>query len=49
MAETIERLKDQVGQQIQASSLYQSGHAWFSALTSRDQSMVKALSILVTQ
>jgi len=47
MAEIIERLKDQVSQQIQASSLYQSGHAWFRALTSRDQSMVKALSILV--
>ncbi len=47
MVEVIERLKEQVGQQIQASSLYQSGNAWFSALTSRDQSLVKGLSILV--
>ncbi len=47
MAEVIDRLKEQALQQLQASSLYQSGTAWFNSLTSRDQTLVKALSILV--
>ncbi len=47
MAELIERIKEKVGQQVQASSLYQSATTWFNALGSRDQILVKALSALI--
>lgn len=47
MAEFIERIKEQGKQQIVASSLYQGGASWYSGLASRDQLLVKALSILI--
>jgi general secretion pathway protein M len=47
MAELIERIKDKVGQQVLASSIYQSAVAWFNGLGPRDQVLVKALSALM--
>ncbi|MEY8203694.1 MAG: type II secretion system protein M, partial [Bermanella sp.] len=47
MAEVIAQLKTQIGQQVQASSLYQSAHTWFNALGARDQILVKGLATLV--
>ncbi len=47
MAELFERIKGNVSQQVQASSVYQSANAWFKALDSRDQMLVKALSTLI--
>ncbi|MEH6344752.1 MAG: type II secretion system protein M [Bermanella sp.] len=47
MAEFIERFKEQSKQQLMASGIYQGALSWFDGLTSRDQLMVKSISMAI--